>query len=403
MKTTYTLTFLGLFAAILALPAASQHEEAISKENRGYFLVRSGLDNARIAFESGRARVVFLGGSITHMKGWRAMISTVLQNRFPNTAFDFVDAGIPSTGSTMGAARLHRDVFSRGSVDLLFVEFAVNDSTNHRTPAEMVRGMEGIIAQARATDSTLDIVMMHFVDDDKIAAYNAGKIPEVIQNHERVAEYYGVPSINLAREVAERIAAGEFDWEKFGGIHPAPFGHEIYRATINNLFDAAWANPLPENAAKRNHIFPKKPLDAKSYYRARLVDPAKANIGDGWKLDPAWHPEDKAGTREGYVDVPMLVSNTPGAEVTLEFKGTAMGMIVAAGPDVGMVEYGIDDEKCGVLDQFTEWSHYLHIPWAYTLDGELEPGPHVLWLRVSDRKNPESNGYGVRIKSFYAN
>jgi len=245
--------------------------------------------------------------------------------------------------------------------------------------------------------------MMHFVDDDKIAAYHAGKTPEVIQNHERVAEYYGVPSINLAREVADGIAAGEFDWENFGGIHPAPFGHEIYRASINKLFDAAWADPLPENAAKHEHVLPKNPLDSKSYYRARLIEPAKANTGDGWKLDPAWHPEDKAGTREGYVDVPMLVSNTPSAKLTLDFEGTGVGMIVAAGPDVGMIEYSIDGEKAGVLDQFTEWSHYLHIPWAYTFDADLEPGPHVLSLRISERKNPKSSGYSIRIKSFYVN
>lgn len=403
MRTTCILIFVGLCAAVLPSRAAVQREDAASKDNGDYFKVRNGLDNARIAFQSGSARVVFLGGSITHMDGWRALISQDLRDRFPHTAFDFGDAGIPSTGSTMGAARLQRDVFSRGPVDLLFVEFAVNDSTNHRTPTEMVRGMEGIIAQARASAPMLDIIMMHFVDDEKIALYQGGHTPEVILNHERVAEHYGVPSINLAREVAARIAAGEFDWDKFGGIHPAPFGHEIYRATINRLFDAAWAKPLPENAAKRSHALPENPLGTKSYYRARLIDPATANTGAGWDLDPAWHPEDEAGTREGYVDVPMLVSNTPGATLTLEFEGTAAGMIVAAGPDAGMVEYSIDGAKAGVIDQFTEWSHYLHIPWAYTFDADLEPGPHVLSLRVSPRKNPKSSGYGVRIKRFYTN
>jgi len=98
VKTVCILTFLGLFALLVALPRAAQAEDAVRKGNGGYFTIRRSLNNARIAFESGSARVVFLGGSITHMKGWRAMISKDLQARFPNTTFDFVDAGIPSTG-----------------------------------------------------------------------------------------------------------------------------------------------------------------------------------------------------------------------------------------------------------------------------------------------------------------
>jgi hypothetical protein len=221
--------------------------------------------------------------------------------------------------------------------------------------------------------------------------------------HDKAAEHYRVPSINLARETAERIAAGEFDWETFGGIHPAPFGHEIYRATINRLFDAAWAEPLPEDAFTQAHALPKDPLDPKSYSRARLVDPGEAEIDAAWKRDPAWRPEDDAGTRDGFVNVPMTVSETPGATLTLQFEGTAVGMIVAAGPDAGTVEYAIDGERSGLIDQYTQWSDYLHIPWAYTFDADLEPGPHTLVIRVSEQKNPDSKGHGVRIKNFYAN
>ena len=34
------------------------------------------------------------------MRGWRNMIQEDLRQRFPDTEFTFVDAGIPSTGST---------------------------------------------------------------------------------------------------------------------------------------------------------------------------------------------------------------------------------------------------------------------------------------------------------------
>jgi hypothetical protein len=51
----------------------------------------------------------------------------MLQRRFPDTKFTFTDAGLSSTCSTTGAFRLSTDVLSQGPVDLLFIEFAVND------------------------------------------------------------------------------------------------------------------------------------------------------------------------------------------------------------------------------------------------------------------------------------
>ncbi|MEM8734299.1 MAG: hypothetical protein AAGG44_08755, partial [Planctomycetota bacterium] len=108
--------------------------------------LRSGLDNCRYVFENTkRGRVAFLGGSITEMNGWRGLVVKSLQERFPTTKFDFVDAGIASTDSTLGAFRLNRDVFARGQVDLLFVESAVNELHNGRSSIEIQRAVEGIV------------------------------------------------------------------------------------------------------------------------------------------------------------------------------------------------------------------------------------------------------------------
>src|SRR5665648_1257296 len=114
------------------------------------------------------------------MTGWRDMVCDYLKQRFPSTEFDFINAGIPSTGSTPGAMRFTRDVLSKGPVDLLFEEAAVNDATNGFKPERMLRGMEGIIYQAIKSNPNIDIVMLHFVDQDKMSDYNNGKTPEVI-------------------------------------------------------------------------------------------------------------------------------------------------------------------------------------------------------------------------------
>lgn len=370
-----------------------------------YFQLRHPLDNSRLKFQRERAgRVAFLGGSITASSGWRDQVMADLQRRFPATKFDFVSAGVPSLGSTPHAFRFSRDVLHRGPVDLLFVEAAVNDETNGNTDVEQVRGMEGVVRQARLANPNVDVVMLHFAEPAKTAVINAGKTPAVILNHEKVAAHYAVPSIDLAREVAERMHAGEFSWEKdFRDLHPSPFGHRLYAQSIARLFDAAWKQPLAADAQLRPNSLPAKPLDEKSYFRGRYVDLKQATLGDGWALVPDWKPTDKAGTREGFVNVPALVAEKPGATLKLKFEGTGAGIFVASGPDTGIVEYRVDGGEWRTRDLFTQWSSGLHLPWAQVLAADLPHGPHELELRVAPSTNAQSKGHAVRIIHLLAN
>lgn len=374
-----------------------------------YFSLRGGLPSSHKKFAlAQRGRVAFLGGSITAAEGWRQQVEAELHRRFPTTEFDFVNAGIPSLGSTPGAFRLHRDVLASGAVDLLFVEAAVNDDTNGFSDLEQVRGMEGIVRQALLDNPALDIVLLHFVDPGKMDAIRAGKTPAVITNHDRVAEHYHLPSINLAREVTERIDAGEFTWEKdFKGLHPTPFGHALYADAIARLLTAAWN--LPVDAVDREQRPLPEPLDPASYYRGQLLNPADAvdsqqvTLIDGWRLDRHWKPEGKASTRPGFVDVPALIAETPGATLSLEFDGRGLGLFVVSGPDTGNLEFRVDHGPWKQQELYTQWSSNLHLPWAKMLVSELAAGRHHLELRVGADSDARSQGTAIRIIHFLIN
>ncbi len=376
----------------------------LPRDASDYHQLRAGLKNSQIQFERNKkGRVAFLGGSITYNGGWRDSLMLYLQKRFPETTFDFVAAGIPSMGSTPSAFRLERDILSKGKIDLLFVEAAVNDATNGRTEREQVRAMEGIVRHMRSENPVVDIVSMHFVDPDKMRDYRSGRVPDVIINHERVAEHYGVPTINLAKEVTDRIDNGEFTWEQdFKNLHPSPFGQGVYARSMIQLLQTAYPDHLDPDDKLTAHQMPGK-LDAQCYDRGKLIEVSTIKQQKGWKVEASWQPQDGKGTRSNYVNVPMLISEKTGATLKVPFTGRAIGIAVAAGADAGMIEYRVDKGDWQTLDLFTRWSMHLHLPWYYTLSAGLSEGRHTLELRVMEQRNEQSQGNACRIRYFFTN
>ncbi len=369
-----------------------------------YHRMGNGLHNSRIQFERNKkGRVAFLGGSITHNGGWRDSIYAYLKTRFPETEFEFIAAGIPSMGTTPAAFRLERDVLSKGKIDLLFEEAAVNDATNKRTETEQIRGMEGIVRHLRKSNPMMDIVMMHFVDPDKMKTYRAGKVPEVIKNHNRVAEHYDIPTINLAKEVTERIDHGEFNWEEdFENLHPSPFGQGVYARSMLQFLDKAFAGHIDNDDKIKVHALP-NPLDVFAYANGVLIDVSDIKLKKGWKIDPNWNPIDGKRVRPNYVNVPMLINESPGSTLQLTFEGNAVGIAIAAGPDAGIIEYRIDRGKWQRLNLFTPWSTSHHLPWYYTLASGLTGKKHRLELKTTNEKDEQSNGNACRIRYIYVN
>jgi sialidase-1 len=384
----------------LLLPAFKLYAQLLPCPD--FHVNRSGLTNAYHVFKhSGRGRVAFMGGSITEAGGWRDSVCHYLTSRFPNTSFEFINAGISSTGSTPGAFRFSEDVLSKGPVDLLFEEAAVNDPTNGFSGKYQLRGMEGIIRHALSANPLMDIVMMHCVDPDKLVDYGNGVVPEVIRQHERVAEHYRTNTIHLAREVYERIKAGEFTWkEDFKDLHPSPFGHGVYARTIRSFMSAAFDEA--EHKQPRPHRLPKV-IDPASYSMGRYASLLDATDLKGFRIVDSWRPSDGAGTRKRYVSVPVLEGTAPGSELTFRFNGKAVGLCITSGPDAGVVEYEIDGRIRGTKQLHTKWSQSLHLPWYVILEDELKNGPHTLRLKISGEQDDRSKGHAVRIHHFLVN
>ncbi|MFO0904002.1 MAG: GDSL-type esterase/lipase family protein [Pirellulales bacterium] len=371
--------------------------------------IRGGLAHCGEKFRREKTGLVaYVGGSITNMPGWTQLVDAELQKRFPETKFTFVHAGIPSVDSSGHAFRLVKDVLQKGIPDLLFIEAAVNDLHNGRTPTEQRRGMEGVVRRALRANRNLDIVMLHFAEPRYNDEYAAGKVPMAIANHEQVADHYQVTSIDLAHEVQRRIAAGQFDWKRdFRDLHPSPFGHRLYFLAIRRLFDQAWpavaaAGDAPSKAAAAPRELP-PPLDPFAYDQGELVSPGRTLARERFSEAAKWKPTDKAGTREGFVDVPMWVADGPGAGFSVRFEGRGVGLFFTAGPDTPVLEFRVDQGEWKKRDTFTQWSGGLHLPWVLMLESELESGPHQLDVRIAAEANPKAKGAALRVRDILVN
>ena len=380
-----------------------QGDASVRAVDNDFVSLRGHVQNSyhKFAVEK-RGHVAFLGGSITEMNGYRPLIAKWLEERFPETDFTFTNAGISSTCSTSGAFRLERDVLKQGPVDLLFVEFAVNDDQDAAHSAEnCVRGMEGIIQRTREHNPRADIVMTHFVNPGMLNTLNGGKDILSASHHEAVARHYNVSSVYLSKAVAHQINAGELTWKQFGGTHPGPRGNHLAADLAVSILDAGWRGLTAENSSPAPHNSPGEPLNATSYNNGRFLPMESVRNVNGWShSEPEWK-QIPGSKRSRFVGVPLFHADNPGSEAVVSFNGTAIGAFVVAGPDAGRVEFRIDNGEWKNVDLYHRFSKGLHYPRTVMFESDLPDSSHTVTVRIA--KPEGGRGSAARIVGFVVN
>jgi acetyl esterase/lipase/lysophospholipase L1-like esterase len=373
--------------------------------DQDFVSLRGNVNNSlrRFAVEK-KGHVAFIGGSITEMNGYRPRICEWLQRRFPDTEFEFTAAGISSTCSSTGAFRLQRDVLAQGPVDLLFVEFAVNDDQDAAHSAdECVQGMEGIIRHLRQHNPEADVVMTHFVNPGMLETLNAGDTILSASQHERVARHYQVSSVYLSKEVAQRIRSESLTWEQFGGTHPGPAGNQLAADLATSILSVGWNGVDAEQLQPVAHAAPEGPLLESSFTNGVLMPLDRVQHDTGWEVsEPEWKTI-AGGKRGRFLGLSLLHSDVPGAVASVRFEGTAVGVYILAGPDAGRLEFRIDENEWQIAELYHRFSKGLHYPRTVVLASGLKRSGHQVEFRVAATQNSESRGTAVRVLAVAVN
>ncbi len=291
--------------------------------------------------------VAYIGGSITCGSGssdanqtsWVAKVSRFLESTYgEGKQFNHYNAGIGGTGSALGMMRLKDEVISK-MPDMVFVEFAVNDSGSETALWQM----ESIVMTLQQMPTTPYIVFVLTTAD-----YLTGS--DYQQYHRAVADYYGIPVIDL--DAAVRADSSVKLKEILpDGVHPNDTGYAFYAEVISEaLLDPA------------NFVRPEK-KEAPLSEKARSVDTKALPVRD--LIISGTEGVDYAITAEG------IVLMTPGTSISGYYEGDAIVIKDVNSPQGGTYKVAIDGVNVGSKDTYLEFDqrtpHYgvLHCDIAY--------------------------------------
>ncbi|GAA4445807.1 SGNH/GDSL hydrolase family protein [Novipirellula rosea] len=362
---------------------------------------RDGLGNVLAKLREGKpVRIGYLGGSITAASGWRVKTREWFAKEFPQSDVSEIHAAIGGTGSDLGVFRVERDAL-RHKPDLLFVEFAVNDGG--AAPEQIWKAMEGIVRQTWAANPRTDICFVYTYRTGYENDLRKGFCPRAASAMEMLADHYGIPSINFAKQIVELEAAGKLAFQsdeptgngviQFSkdGVHPLDAGHEIYAEIVADAIQQISKTSEPiDHETKLEKPFVKDHLQA-----AKMVPIAQKMLSPEWKQ---LADDDTLSKRFGNRMGTLWEATEPGSKLTFRFRGSSAKLYDLLGPDGGQLIITVDGKQMPkVVPRFDSYCTYHRIA-TVQVAGGLDPNQvHTVTVEV-DSEQPDRQTVAFRLK-----
>lgn len=279
--------------------------------------------------QSKELTIAFIGGSITQGgHGYRTQVAAYIQSLNPNGKYKWINAGVSGTGSDLGACRLNEQVLKHHP-DLLFIEFAVNGA--------FADAVEGIIRQALISNPEMGVCLIYTVTTSQFAIYTKGSIPENINNLEKVADYYNIPSIHMAMEAAYLETNGKIHFS-VDGVHPLKAGGDLYASAIARGLNKMKSAPVS--------IFSNLPsaLSKDNWEDANMYNPTSIAVFHGNWNKIQTQSEPKLKPFQNWFST-IMYTESPNDYFVFKFQGSMFGLFDIGGPEVGQLEIEIDGKK----------------------------------------------------------
>ncbi len=214
--------------------------------------------------------VGFIGGSITQGTSagdqlcYAKLTADWIQKLCPQSKVTYVNAGIGATGSYIGVHRVNEDLLSK-KPDLVFVEFSVNDTTEHTERNK--ESYDSLLRTIWNSESTPAIITIATTQDSGISFQD---------QHLEIVKKYDLPMISYRNTILDVIDKGYIKWTDISGdnIHPDVEGHYILSQLLQAYITDVAANL--DSITGEESDFSEKATNA-GFENGSLIGPASEN------------------------------------------------------------------------------------------------------------------------------
>jgi hypothetical protein len=298
-------------------------------------MTRDGLPRLARRLRSGEpVRIVAFGSSVTLDGFYLDPIVPHLRAVFPGSDADVIRRALPGF---MSFWAVHRTAaITELNADLVIVEFAINDH-GLQVPEITLKSIEGIVRQLRSVPSPPDIAFVYFMSR---LAEAVPRQAEVIELWERIADHYGITSIDCSAVAEDLVRSGKANWlERWPGRpawdvkdHPFSLTRDLSHHTAEGgrILGRHVAEAIAEAALESRGVaevsqalFPDNYADARSYFPSALER-------EGWNRRRV---DDSAETQLTVMYFSeLLVPSRIGASLNFEFTGREMKIWAHSAP-----------------------------------------------------------------------
>lgn len=371
---------MGVALCAAAVCAATYDHNVNTAEE---FRMRDGLPSLFAKLKAGKpVRIAYLGGSITAAAGWRPKTLAWFKTQYPKAEIIEINPAISGTGSDYSACRLQGDVLTQ-KPDLVFLECRVNGGGGYEA-----KSVEGVVRHIWKDNPMTDICFVYTLHQGMLRDLQAGKTPWFGPIQERVANAYGIPTIDLGVEIAQREKAGALlfkgDVPMAGklvfskdGVHPGDEGHAIYCEVI-----ARSMLKMEAAGVAQPHALPAA-LEAANWEEATLLPITNAVLSAGWmpvdtEKDPVY--TESRGRTHAMLRGAVKCEKA-GASATLRWNGTVVGISDIPYGEPCVLEATVDGGQPVIAkraqSEKTKHARFWYLP-------EQAPGEHTVTFTVKE-------------------
>lgn len=300
------------------------------------------------------------------------------EDTFPDTEFEFINAGIGGTDSYLGVHRVQEDVLDF-KPDLVLVEYSVNDGND----LFYKKSYDNLVRKILLSENSPAVMLLFMGQTNGTNAQGT---------HVFIGFNYNIPMISYASLIEELMKSGTYTAEEIAGdgVHPSVFGHaitgEIIWKYLNNVYENLDEYGEPE-------IFDTKAVTKDAYLDADILD--NKNISEKASLDDIGSFVEGTSMCSYYPDGWSCTSGESGITITAEFKNLGVLYLATIDGKSGQFDVYIDGELTRTIDANFKngWGDAITAKEIYTSN---ETAVHTITITKSD----ESTGDIFRLLGF---